>query len=273
MTLWKSLSASFVSALRHPRVWLLQFFGNVAIFLLFIWWLNFPDAYWWQLLFTLLVALLLVVSVLALHGGTLNYYWDISEDKNAGLLNALNRALKPTHLLAFAIWAFVLHFLFHLISHLDAYQYAFPGYLRSEFPAWLRRLISEKAMDNCYATFVGFLHWVVLPGLLLPLGLLCADKGFRGIIMFRVWWRTVRNWAYWIVLILAAIIGVYCVGKIMGWLLDPRTATLGGEKTWLSFRMFFAYLLALFSWLWVCSMLGRARPHPEPPAESQKAVA
>ena len=84
MNFWKSLSTSFVSALRHPRLWLLQFFGNAIIALVFVAWLNFPDAHWWQLVFTVIVALLLIVSFLVLHGGTLNY---CSEGNRAGLLD------------------------------------------------------------------------------------------------------------------------------------------------------------------------------------------
>lgn len=273
MRLWNSLSASFVSALRHPRLWLLQFFGNAIIALVFAAWLNFPDAHWWQLVFTFIVGLLLIVSVVILHGGTLNYYADIREDEGAGLLDAFAKALKPTHLLAFALWAIIVYFLFQLVTTLDAYYYSFPGYLRSEFPAWLRRLISENAIDNFYLGFVNFLCWVVVPGLLLPFGLLCAEEGFRGFIMLRKWAQIVSNWRYWIVLVLAALIGRYCVGKIMSWLLDPKTATLSGERIWLAFRLLIAYLLVLFSWLWICAMLGRARSGPEPPAESQKAAA
>jgi len=270
---WNSLSASFVSALRQPRLWLLQFFGNAIIALVFAAWLNFSDAHWWQLLFTLIVALLLVISFVVLHSGTLNYYSDICEDNRAGLLNAFAKSLKITHVLAFAIWAIVVYFLFQLVTTLDAYYYSFPGYLRSEFPAWLRRLISENAIDNLYSGFVNFLCWVVVPGLLLPFGLLTAVEGFRGFTMLRGWGRIVRHWGYWIVLILAALIGRYSVGKIMSWLLDPRTATLSSERVWLGCRMLFAYLLALFSWLWICAMLGRAHAGPEPPAESQKAAA
>ena len=112
-----------------------------------------------------------------------------------------------------------------------------------------------------------------MPGLLLPFGLLTAEEGFKGFILLREWGRIVRNWGYWIVLILAVLIGRYSVGKIMSWLLDPRTATLSGERVWLGFRMLVAYLLTLFSWLWICAMLGRAHAGPEPPAESQKAAA
>ena len=266
MKLWRSLSATFVSALRHPRLWLLQFFGNAAILLIFVLWLHIPDAYWWQLLFQGVIVIVLLVGALLLQGGTLNYYSDICDNKAAGLKPAFWSALK--HLPAFAIWAFIVHFLLHLTGHLDEYQYSFPGYLRSEFPAWLRRHISEPGMDSFYAGFVAFLYWVVVPGLLLPLGLLCANSGFRGFLRLRAWWRAIRNLAYWIVLIVAALIGVYCSTKLMDWKLNPNTATLTGEKVWLAFRLFIAYLLALFSWLWVCSMLARARPQPDPPAAS-----
>lgn len=271
MTLWKSLSASFLSALRQPRLWLVQFFGNVVLFLVFIWWLNIPPSNGFNVFLNVIVAMFFIVAFLLLHGGTLNYFSDLSENMVVSFGAAFKKALK--HLPAFAISVALFCVLLWLVLKLDNYLYSFPGYLRSEFPAWLRRLISENALDNIYAGFIYVLCWVFLPGLLLPFGLLCADKGFRGVVMLGAWQRTVRNWAYWIVLILAALIGVYCTGKIMGWLLDPRTASLTGEKVWLSFRMFVAYLLALLSWFWVCSMLARARPHPEPPAESQKAAA
>lgn len=271
MNLWNSLSASFVSALRHPRLWLLQFFGNVIIALVFAAWLNFPDAHWWQLVFTLIVALLLVVAFVVLHGGTLNYLSDSCEDPHTSLSSALGKALRNAG--AFTVLAILLCLVLWLVGRLDAYQYSFPGYLRSEFPAWLRRLISENGIDNLYLGFVNFLYWVVVPGLLLPFAMLCAKEGFRGFTMLREWGRIVRNWVYWIVLILAVLIGRYCVGKIMSWLLDPRTATLSSERVWLGFRMLFAYLLALFSWLWICAMMGRANPGPEPPAESRKAAA
>jgi hypothetical protein len=79
--------------------------------------------------------------------------------------------------------------------------------------------------------------------------------------------------AYWVVMIVAALIGAYLTDKILGWTLNPDTATLGGEKTWLAFRLLVAYLLALFSWFWVCAMLGHASRPPEPPAASQRAAA
>ncbi|HEY6249920.1 MAG TPA: hypothetical protein VI685_08150 [Candidatus Angelobacter sp.] len=271
MKLWKSLSATFVAALHHPRLWLLQFFGNAVIIVSFILWLHIPDAYWWELFFQAVILLALLVAALLLHAGTLDYYSDVYGGKDAGLKPAFKNAFK--HLLALAVSVVVFCVLLYFVNKLEDYQFQFPGYLRSELPAWLRRHISEPAMDHLYEGFIFIVRWIVVPGLVLPLCLLTTRIGFRGFIKFRSWWRAVRNLAFWIVLIVAAIVGVYCVGKIMHWLLDPKTATLTGEKIWLAFRMFVAYLLALFSWLWVCCIMSRPHPQPDPPVASQKAAA
>ena len=271
MKLWKSLSSTFVSALHHPRLWLFQFVGNAVIIFTFILWLQIPDSYWWQLFFQAVIALGMLAGALLLHGGTLNYCSDLCDDKNATLRPAFKNAFK--HLPAFALSLAVLGVLLYFALKLDNYQYQLLGYLRSEMPAWLRRHISEHAMDNLYNGFVFIIRWIVVPGLILPLCLLCVRTGFRGFIRLRAWWRAVRNLAFWIVLILAAIVGVYCTGKIMYWLLNPKTATLTGEKIWLVFRMFVSSLLVLFSWLWVCFMMARANTQPDPPKASQKAAA
>lgn len=254
MARWNSLKEGLVLAVTNWRLWVLQFFANAAIFLAFLGWLRFPDAHWWQLVLQLFLVLLIAVAVVVLHGGTLNYFESAHQDKMARLSPALSKALK--HAAAIAVCALVLHFLQHLIGHLDAYQQTFPGYLRSEFPAWLRRMISEPALDNTYVFLVSVLGWVALPGLLLPFALFAAGRGFRGLIAFGDWRRTIANLPYWLVLAVSAVLGVYCTGKIMDWKLDPKTATLAAEETSLVFRVFFAYLLALFAWLLTCSVLG-----------------
>lgn len=271
MTVWNSLRSTFVSALQHQRLWLLQFFGNIVVALLFVLWLRIPDSYWWQLLFQFVVAVAGLVGVLVLHGGTLNYYSDLAKEGKSPLPSAFWRAMK--HLPAFVIAVAIFYFVLYFVDKLDDYQYQFPGYLRSEFPAWLRRLVSENAMDNLYLGFVAFLRWTVVPGLLLPLWLLCADIGFRAFGQLRFWGQALRSLSYWIVLILAGLIGVYCTGKLMHWMLDSNGPAVTKEGIWLGFRMLIAYLLALFSWFWVCSMLARARSRPGPPAAEQKVAA
>lgn len=271
MTLWNTLRSTCISALHHPGLWVVQFLGNLAIGFGFALWLQVDDRYWWQELFQLVLAILLLVAALVLHGGTLNYVSGTNEDRASGLVPAFKKAFK--HLPAFAICVSFVYLALYFVAKLDNYQYEIPGYLRSEFPAWLRRLISEPAMDKLYVAFVAFLRWILVPGLFLPLGLLCARIGFHGFVRLGAWWRTIRTLAYWIVLILASIIAVYCTGKIMDWRLHPQGPAVTREEIWLGFRLLLVYLMALFSWLWACSMLACSQLRPDPPEKSQKIAA
>lgn len=256
MARWSSLKETLVVSVSNWRLWLLQFFANAVIFLGFVWWLHISEAHWWNLLFSFLLIVVIAVAALLLHGGTLNYLRDAHADKAAKLPPAFGRALR--NLPAIFVWALVFFLLRYCIGRLDEYEYTLPGYLRSEFPAWLRRMINEPRLDSIYSGLVTTLRWLVLPGLLLPFALFSADKGFRGLIAFRAWGRTLRSPGYWITLMVAAILGVWCIEAIMGWKLDPKTSTLTGEQTSLAFRLLLAYLLGIFSWLLAGSAVGRS---------------
>jgi hypothetical protein len=255
MARWSALKETLVLAVSSWRLWLLQFGGNVVIFLVFVWWLRLPDAHWWQLLFQLLLVLFGFATALVLHGGTLDFFQMAHQGKEGTLATAFSKAVR--HLPALVLWSVIFVVLQLLLRKLDQYAISFPGYLRSEFPAWLRRMISEPKLDSIFSGIIWLLRWVVLPGLLLPFALFCVDHGFRGFIAFREWRRLLRSSSYWIVLLIAALLGVAATQAIMDWKLDPRTATLAAEETSLFFRLLFAYLLGIFSWLLACSVLGR----------------
>lgn len=259
MACWSALNDTLVLAVTSWRLWLLQFLGNVVIFLLFAWWLRLPDAHWWQLLFGLLLILFGFAAALVLHGGTLDFFQIAHRGKEGTLAMAFSKALR--HLPAIALCAAIFFLLQWLLGKLEQYSILLPGYLRSEFPAWLRRMISEPRLDSIYSGVLWLLRWVVLPGLLLPFALFCADQGFRGLTALRDWWRVQRSLSYWIVLLIAALLGVVATDAIMDWKLDPRTATLQAEEASLFFRLLFAYLLGIFSWLLACSVLGRKTVH------------
>ncbi|HLW53738.1 MAG TPA: hypothetical protein VKW06_12940 [Candidatus Angelobacter sp.] len=255
MARWKSLKDTLLLAVTTWRLWLLHFVANAVFFLLFIWWLRPHEASGWQLFYSSLVILLTAAATLVLHAGTLDFFQIAHQRKESNMPAAFRRAWR--HLPAIAVWALVFFFLQMLLGKLDQYSVTLPGFLRSEFPAWLRRMISEPRLDSMYSGLLWLLHWLILPALLLPLALFSADRGFRGLIAVRDCWRTLRSLVYWIVLLVAALIGVSATQAIMGWKLDPRTATLSAEETSLVFRLLFAYLLRIFSWLLACSALGR----------------
>lgn len=269
MNVWNSLRATFISALHHPHLWLLQFFGNVVIAVIFALWLHIPET-GLGLTAQFVIAVMLLAGALVLQGGTLNLCADLSQKQKPSLAPSFKNALK--HSIPFAIPLALVYLLLYFVAGLDNYQYEFPGYLRSEFPASLRRHISEGTMDNLYVAFVAFLRWILAPGLLLPLAALGASAGFRGLLQMRAWGRSLRNLSYWIVLIAAALVTVYCNGQIMRWTLHSEGPAVTKEGIWFGIRLLVAYLLGLFSWLWICFMLARARVGP-PPATAQKVAA
>ena len=264
---WDSLRGVFVPSFANFRVWLLQFFGGMVIALALVGFLRTGET-WGQLILGGLLILMAVVGWLMLDGGTFNYYLDQQRSQTSRLRPAIVRALK--HLLALAILAAVFFLLRMLIDRLDDYHYSVPGYLRSEFPVWLRRRVSEVRIQNLYDLFVFFVRWIVLPVLLLPLASLCADRGFRGFISLRTWMRMFLNRWFWGVVIVASILGVLIPTALLGWKLKPETATSTSEGIFLGFRMLIGYLLALAAWLMVCFTLARTRMRAEIPPMPKK---
>jgi hypothetical protein len=250
----------FVPSFANLRVWLLQFFGGIVIALAVVGFLQTGET-----LGQLILGCLLIITAaalwLTLDGGTFNYYLDQQRNQTSLLKPAFIRALK--HILPLAILACVFFLLRMVVDKLDDYHYSVPGYLRSEFPAWLRRHVSEGRVQNLYDLVVFFLRWIMLPALLLPFASLCADRGFRGFVAVRMWARMLRNRSFWGVLIVASILGIVVPTAILGWRLDPKTATSTSEGAFLGFRMFLGYLMVLGAWLMVSSMLARARMKAE----------
>lgn len=260
----RPLREAFSLVLRSPRIWGLQLPGNVLILLLFTAWLRLSEAHWWDLLLNLIVIVLVAVAALALHGGTLNYYQSAHADRSAMLTPEFKKALK--HVLALAVWAAIFFFLWLQVDGLSDYQYALPGFLRSELPGWLRKHTTDSGFTDAYQFAVTLLRWVVLPGLLLPPALLAAGQGFRGLVRMREWGGMLRSVSYWTVLVLAALLGVAVTAALMGMKMAPRTATLRREEISLFFRLLASYLCGMFAWLWMCSMLGRLRRGGQPAA-------
>ena len=252
----KPLRDSFALVLRTSRLWAIQFLGNAVILLLYAAWLRLPEAHWWDLLLNVMVLLLAILGALVLHGGTLNYFPHAHAERTALLMPNFKTALK--HSFAIALWALVFVFLCFQADKLGDYAYTFPGYLRSELPSWLRKHTTANGFTSTYDFMVGFVLWIILPGVLLPGALLAANRGFRGLARLREWRRVLRRVSYWVVLMLAVIPAGIVIMLLLEWKMNPATATLPAEEISLILRLLASYVIALFAWLWVCSMVGRA---------------
>jgi hypothetical protein len=247
---------AYSAAFRSGWVWLIQFFGNLVLCVCFTLWLWIPVAHVWQVAASVFGAVGLLCGALVLHGGTLDYFRDRAADGRACLGATFGRAFR--HLAAFVIWLLIAYLLWRLFDGLDAYSEQVPTFLRSEFPVWLRRHVTLNALENAYALGQFVLQWIVAVGLLLPPALQTANLGFRGFGKkgLVAWGRTIARLDYWIVVAIAAIVGVWASNWDLSWRPTGPDATANMETVSLVLRLLLAYLLMLASWLTTCSMLG-----------------
>jgi len=248
---------AFTACFRGGRLWLVQFFANPILFVLFIAWLFLPPSNAWYLVLNLLLALALLAAAFLLHSGTLNYFSDRQPGAPSPLWPPFRRALQ--HLLPVAICVGVFWVLWIFVVYLDSFQDTFPPYFRSILPVFLRRHVALGSISNLFSAAIFCARWIIAPGLVLPLLQQAADRGFRGFGTqgLTAWRKTILSLGYWLVLLLAALLGVLATTMLMALTPDFRTSTFHGEAFSLAIRLAVSYLLGLSSWLLVCSTVGR----------------
>jgi hypothetical protein len=89
---------AFADCFRGGRLWLVQFSANLLLFVLFVAWLLIPVASNLHLVYNVVFALVIIVSLLTLRAGALNYLSDRQRTEIAPLSAAFRRALR--HLIA-----------------------------------------------------------------------------------------------------------------------------------------------------------------------------
>ncbi len=244
-------------SVRSGRLWLVQFFVNPILAGLFAAWLLIPEARFWQLGLNVLLALAIAALALVLHAGTLNYFSDQFREQPAAVTTAFWRALR--HIAAIAVFAVIFYVAWSLAGGLDRYQETISTYIRSMLPVSLRGHIPLGVLTGIFGALVFLLQWVAVPGILLPLAWIAADQGFRGFGRsgWKTWKTAVVSLHYWAILTVAAFIGVYGSDTLLSWRPSSERPTFAGETTNLVLRLFLAYGLGLFSWMVVCSLIGR----------------
>jgi hypothetical protein len=255
-----------LSAVGHFRgLWFAQLLINPALFALAAWWLTIPEAHAWQLAAAAVLALLVVIAFLLLQSQTLARFleWHSSgEDPRAPL---------GMRLLAFACFFVFLLLCLRLVDAWSVQLFAYSSYLRSSAPLWLRRHLSENAADSLLGIWFWLAFWVIVPGLLFPLGAQIGRRGFRGLDGhgWRAWAHAVFSPLYWIGWIALAWLGVYLPRKLIAWV--PKLQSLGAQAISMTARFLLAWILCVTAWLVMTSLVGRFSAHRDPRPDSERA--
>jgi len=245
------------SLLHSKRVWLIQLVGNALLFLLFAGWLLLPVATELHVLLNALAIVALAAAGLVLHAGTLNFYFEQSLNERPLIRSAFGRAVK--HILAIGACVGLLIALWALLDLSKPRQLALPFYVRSLLPSFVRVHLAMWWFQIAVEGIVFAIRWIVIPGLILPLVVETANSGFRafgklGLAAFR---NSVKRASYWMVLLLAAVVGCVAPISLLDWTPEFQNPTLHLEAFSLIARLSAAYVLAVASWLLVCSIAGR----------------
>ena len=103
------------------------------------------------------------------------------------------------------------------------------------------------------------IRWIVIPGLILPVIAEATNSGFRafGKLGREAVKNSVKRASYWIVLLLAAVAGCAASASLLDWTPELKNPTLHLEAFSLIARLSASYIVAVASWLLVCSIVGR----------------
>jgi hypothetical protein len=248
----KSVSGAF----HNWRLWLIQFVGTPLLYLLFYGWILIPVASTMHVIANVLVAIALLLACVALYGGNLNYFSESPSNESVQIKQAFLRALR--NILPILLCVAAIYLLWMLAEQFEGLQETFPTYLRSTLSASLRQHISVSSLENIFAVVTFALRWILIPGLILPFAAAASNRGFRGFgaAGFRAWKNAVSSFSYWLILTVAAVVGVFLSDKILD--LTPNFATSTYPHEWASLiiRLVISYSLALIAWMATCCLVG-----------------
>ncbi len=137
-----STRGAFAASFENKRLWLIQFFANPVLILLYAAWLLIPEARTWELILNVVLGIAIVVPAVVLHAGTLSYFCGRFRNEGTLLKPAFARALR--NIIAVAVWMVVFYLIWRMWGKLDQYQDSMSTYFRSMLPAFLRRHITLR---------------------------------------------------------------------------------------------------------------------------------
>ena len=226
--------------LLHARLWaLLQFVGIALLIAVGLIWTRIPEKNVFEVALTFVVPLLVAAGFLSLQAA---YLRSLLREPAAPEQTEVSFLLGAFTLL---LWIAIGWVLWNFIDRFDANDYQWAMYLNSRFDPDMRsRILTYDHLSKGFDYAAWLLRWVLVPGVLLPLGC-TAYFGLR----HAPWRRIVRVWMAWrwwpMVLILALIGDVLPKYFFVG---DPKGSVQA--QVWrVILKLIAAYLVSVLCWI------------------------
>lgn len=220
----------------------LQLIGNALLLLLGYYWLGVGESTIPRLLWSALLALILLAGLVWLHGSAL-----------ASARSAL-RNLAPLVFLAVLSIAVYL-----LLARWQDYSSEPAFRLASYLTLKLRKPVKPATMLTAFNVVLWVVRWAVMPLILLPVFAGVAERGWRG---FRpVRWRQSPYWPATPLLLLCAL---WAPLKLIGWV--PAVGGFNVQMLSLAIRLLAAYLLFVAGVLAIAFITSGGKPSRSQPS-------
>jgi hypothetical protein len=221
--------------------------GNALLLWLGYYWLGLGESRSGALLWSLLVAALLVGLTCWLYGASLAFF---AERRVRGAFATALRHLPP--LVAAAIALLVIYWLLaRLTDAMDG-----PGFrLASWLTLKLRKPVKPATVQAVFHAIFWVVRWVVVPVLLLPMVSAIVSRGWAG---FRAIAARRRTWLYWLEAPALLLIALCVPLRLLAW--TPHMKSFSGEMASFVVRAAVAYLLFVASWLVLAFVTAGGKP-------------
>ena len=245
--------------LSQARVWVaLQFGLTLLLILVGIAWTRLPDKHGWQVVLSLLIPFLLIVSALELQAGAIR---KLADDDG-------RRVKLVWGAVSLLVWIAIGAALWWFLDWCDDQIPQWSDSIHAQLPAPLRAQLFTWAHIQLWLGRVEwFLRWIVIPAKLIPFAAASAQWGWR--IPFRRIMRMLWNWRWWLGVVLASLIGVWLPGKFFQ---SVPSGTVSAQVGHVVLKLAAAYILAVGSWVlllgWFATVFSQHAPTAnQPPAD------
>ncbi len=224
------------------KLWLLNLFGNAALFAAVYFWLLLPDAHGWQVAVSALLALIIIFFGFWLRTGSFAYFRIGHFREGARVWRAFRHALG--HIPALIVWVIPFAAVEWGLVSLRHYTPQFGVWFWQKSPSFLRWGTPRQlfhAADWLLLAVVGLLAAVWL-----PTGITVAAAGLRRKPITRSL-RVLKRPAYWLSCCAFALVGLYLPLRLVWWI--PNLSTLTRQAWSAGLRFAIAYLLLISAWI------------------------
>jgi len=230
----------------HRGTLLLQIFGTAGFLLLGYLWLEIPDSHLWQLAFTVLVGLVVVVGLLLLQVFIVRRLRQVFQPPPIWLSAALAVA-----------WIIILMLLCGSIARLGVNSDVRASYWNSQLGPYLRTIFTYPRLSAWQDDAISFTYWILLPGLLLPCVIETIASGVSAA-SWRSGLRILRLWYHWVAVIVILWFVYWIQPKLLDW---HPLHTVRGELVSVVLRLAFLYcaemLALIFLTAFIAELLSR----------------